>query len=336
MKHLLTLADAPVPLILQWINRANTFKTLLRTQNNPHLLPQPAHRRTLAIMFNKRSTRTRVAAETAFSQLGGHPFFLSPSDIQLGVNESLRDTSTVLGSMTDMILLRCHLHEDAEMVAKFAGVPVVNALTDMYHPTQILADIQTMHSAFGASGTHSSEMTAGSLRGLKVAWIGDTNNVLHSMLVTLPRLGIHLHVATPNGYTLNPRVHARMHQVLSTHELALVKWTHVPEEAVQDVDVVVTDTWVSMGMEQEKQKRLRDFEGFQVTRALMERGGARPGWKLMHCLPRKQEEVSDDVFYDRERSLVFEEAECRKYTMMAVFEHFLQASTSSNGVASPK
>jgi len=221
-----------------------------------------------------------------------------------------------------------------------SGVPVINALSDLYHPTQILADLLTMYEvyapgyaewkknvAFDRSRPQVSVMNATSeldilapFKGKKIAWVGDTNNVLNDMLVTFPRMGMTLSVASPKGYDkVDDRVWAR---VLGGGHSNKVILTNSPEEALKDADIAVTDTWISMGQEEEKATRLAAFAGYQITEDLCARAGAKPDWKFMHCLPRKQEEVDDDVFYGK-RSVVFPEAENRKWTIMACFDHLI-------------
>ncbi|EPQ29891.1 uncharacterized protein PFL1_02564 [Pseudozyma flocculosa PF-1] len=339
--HLLTLADLSPAQIQSLLQSAIDFKAAskaaslstpadLRKKLGVHdsALPQSLKGKSVAIMFSKRSTRTRVASETSVASLGGHPLFLSPSDIQLGVNESLYDTARVVSSMVDGIMARVGGHDEVELLAKNSTVPVVNALSARYHPTQILADLQTMLEVFPTGSSPSVSSNLASLAGLKVAWVGDSNNILNDMLVAYPRLGINLAVAAPKGkaYERDQVVWGTMQDglaelkrnptgVASGH----VTWSNDPLEAVKDADVIVTDTWISMGDEAQKEQRLRDFAGFQVTEELAKKGGAKPNWKFMHCLPRKADEVDDEVFYS-DRSVVFPEAENRKWTIMAIFD----------------
>ncbi|XP_019749968.1 ornithine carbamoyltransferase, mitochondrial isoform X2 [Hippocampus comes] len=245
--------------------------------------------KSIAMIFEKRSTRTRMSTETGFALLGGHPCFLTAQDIHLGVNESCADTARVLSGLCDIILARVSSHSTLEELDKESSIPVVNGLSDLDHPIQILADLLTLQEHYG------------SLAGLTVSWIGDGNNVLHSFMMAAPKLGVHLKVATPKHST----------QLMLTCE---------PTEAALHSDVLVTDTWVSMGQEEEKRKRLRDFHGYQIT---MQTGSvARPDWTFLHCLPRKKEEVDDEVFYSS-RSLVFPEAENRKWTIMGLMVSLL-------------
>lgn len=324
---------------MKMAHRQSSPKHALDPANSPaqgkasggHIYEQTLRDRTVAIMFTKRSTRTRVASETSIKALGGHPMFLGPSDIQLGVNESLYDTAKIVSSMADGIIARVGQHDEIELLAKESDVPVLNALSARYHPTQILADLQTMveddllstklSSATSASKEVSKLGILAPLHGLKVAWVGDSNNILADMLVAFPRLGINLSVAVPKGYERDEVVWGEMEDGLKTStpwSKGYVEWTKDPRKAVKDADIVVTDTWISMGDEASKEQRLRDFAGFQVTEELC-KGSAKPDWKFMHCLPRKSNEVDDEVFYGP-RSIVFPEGENRRWTIQALVD----------------
>ncbi|XP_077392566.1 ornithine transcarbamylase, mitochondrial [Festucalex cinctus] len=258
--------------------------------------------KSIAMIFEKRSTRTRISTETGFALLGGHPCFLTSQDFHLGVNESYTDTARVLSGMCDIILARVYNHSTLEELDKESSIPVINGLSDLFHPIQILADFLTLQEHYG------------SLAGLTVSWIGDGNNVLHSFMLAAPKLGVHLKVATPKGYEPERSVIEEAERLSKKHRTQLVL-TSEPTEAARDSNVLVTDTWVSMGQEEEKRKRLQDFHGYQIT---MQTGSvARPDWTFLHCLPRKKEEVDDEVFYSS-RSLVFPEAENRKWTIMGL------------------
>ncbi|KAM0746149.1 putative ornithine carbamoyltransferase [Meredithblackwellia eburnea MCA 4105] len=328
--HLLTLADLNVSQIQSLISSALAFKRHYKANAVPEqgkageelakipLALKSLDHKTVALMFSKRSTRTRVATESAVHMLGGHPMFLGSQDIQLGVNESLYDTSRVVSSMVDGIMARVGDHSEIETLAANSSVPVINALSSLYHPTQILADLQTLLELHGPFSTYLS-----SLSGLTVTWIGDSNNILNEMLVTYPRLGINLNIATPRGYDLDPVVLERMEEGLSKEGgSGKVFHTNDPLEALKGADVVTTDTWISMGQESESAQRLKDFSGYQITQSLLSAGGAKPGCMFMHCLPRHQEEVDDEVFYG-EKSVVFQEAENRKWTILAVMDAFV-------------
>lgn len=240
--------------------------------------------------------------------------FLGKDDIQLGVNESLYDTSLVISSMTSCMVARVGPHSDVANLAKHSSVPVINALSEDYHPLQTIADFLTIHEAFPAQSK-----TGLGLEGLKIAWIGDSNNVLFDLAIASIKLGVHISVASPKGYTI-PAV---MREVILSSAKGVsspgtLTETNIPEEAIKDADILVTDTWVSMGQEEESAKRLKAFAGYQITNELAKRGGAKEGWKFMHCLPRHQEEVADEVFYSP-RSLVFPEAENRLWAAICKF-----------------
>ncbi|KAI9605895.1 hypothetical protein H4Q26_004265 [Puccinia striiformis f. sp. tritici PST-130] len=294
------------------VKEANIEQNDNPIENRPSILEQKLDGKTIALIFGKRSTRTRVASESAPALVGGHPMFLSPADIHLGVNESLYDTAQVVSSRVDGIMARVGDHSEVEqksryywLLAENSTVPVANALSSLCHPTQILADLVTLlESCF----PHLS-----SLSGLNVTWIGDLNNILNDMVVAYPRLGINLKIATPNGYPLD--------QHESCHRGGKLVHVHDPLVAVQDADVSVTNTWISIGQESEMTKRLQDFSGFQITEELCKKGKAELDWKFMHCSPRHKEEVNDEVFYGP-RSLVFSEAENRRWTILSVFQAY--------------
>lgn len=333
VQSLLTLADMPTDQIDRLLQHSATLKHRAKfTAPGVADIESSLAKKTIALLFSKRSTRTRVASESSIAALGGHAMFLSPSDIQLGVNESLYDTTHVVSSMVDGIMARVGQHEEVEMLAKYSSVPVINALSSRFHPTQILADLLTMLEI--TSNGHGPLPLLQTLAGKKVAWVGDSNNILNDMLVTYPRLGMDVSVAAPQGsaYACDPVVWDLMQKALDEMPAHMsrgtVEWGHDPKHAVKDADFIVTDTWyvyytnirVSMGDEGEKEQRMRDFAGFQVTDELARQGGAKPDWKFLHCLPRKAEEVSDGVFYGP-HSFVFPEAENRKWTIMACFEY---------------
>jgi ornithine carbamoyltransferase len=271
------------------------------------------------MMFSKRSTRTRVSTEAAVAMMGGHAMFLGKDDIQLGVNESLLDTSKVISSMTSCMVARVGPHSDVAGLAEHSAVPVINALSDDFHPLQTIADFLSIHEVF-------SDRASGSglgLEGLKVAWVGDSNNVLFDLATACVKLGVNISVASPEGYGIPER----MRQVITNAGQGVasagkLSETTSPEEAIKDADILVTDTWVSMGQEAEAQRRLKAFAGYQITNDLAKRGGAKPNWKFMHCLPRHPEEVADEVFYSP-RSLVFPEAENRLWAAVSALEAFV-------------
>ena len=255
--------------------------------------------KTLAMIFRKSSTRTRVSFEVGMSQLGGHAIFLSDSDSQSGRGETVHDTAKVLSRYVDGIMIRTHAHAEVEELAGHASVPVINGLTDLLHPCQIIADLQTMAEEFGSE--HASRT---------VAWIGDGNNMANSWLNAAYRLGFSLRLACPEGYDPNPEILAR------AQGEADVVLTRDRSEAVQGADVVTTDVWASMGQEDEAAERSEAFKEFLVDEALM--GQAAPSAIFLHCLPaHRGEEVTEGVL-DGPQSRIFDEAENRLHAQKAI------------------
>lgn len=251
----------------------------------------------LAMIFMKSSTRTRVSFEVGATQLGGTAHFLSPRDVQIGRGEPIEDTARVLSRYVDGIMIRTFAHADVERLAEYSGVPVINGLTDLSHPCQILADILTVRQ-------HLDEV-----RGKTVAWIGDGNNMANSWIEAAVHLGFKLRVACPEGYDPHPDFLARAAQ-------GDVKLVRDPREAVDGADVVTTDVWASMGQEEEQKLREKAFAGFQVDSALMKRASSRA--IFLHCLPaHRGEEVSADVI-DGPQSVVWDEAENRLHIQKAI------------------
>ncbi|KAJ5814089.1 Ornithine carbamoyltransferase [Penicillium tannophilum] len=319
-RHLLSIADLTPAEFATLVRNAKSHKQAIKSGAIPQSLLGSLSGKTVAMMFNKRSTRTRVSTEAAAVQMGGHPMFLGKEDIQLGVNESLYDTSVVISSMVSCIVARVAKHSDVADLAKHSSVPVINALCDSYHPLQIIADFVTIYESFTPKAHDVSSL---GLEGLKIAWVGDANNVLFDLAIGATKMGVDVSVATPKGY----EIPADMLKVIQSAGEGVatpgkLTQTNVPEEAVKDADILVTDTWVSMGQEEEAKKRMKAFEGFQITSDLAKRGGAKENWKFMHCLPRHPEEVDDEVFYSS-RSLVFPEAENRLWAAISALEGFV-------------
>lgn len=306
-RHLLSISDLTPTEFSNLVRNAASAKQARKAETIPTTLSTGLAGKTVAMMFSKRSTRTRVSTEAAVTLMGGNPMFLGKDDIQLGVNESLYDTSKVISSMTSCMVARVGPHSDVADLAKHSSVPVINALSDDWHPLQIIADFLTVHETFPSQAQDLG------LGGLKVAWVGDSNNVLFDLATACVKLGVDISVASPKGYQIPEKfktvINGASQGVSSPGKLTE---TTVPEEAIKDADILVTDTWVSMGQEVESKKRMKDFAGYQITNELAKRGGAKDGWKFMHCLPRHPEEVADEVFYS-DRSLVFPEAENRLY-----------------------
>jgi ornithine carbamoyltransferase len=259
---------------------------------------KPLAGRSLAMIFMKASTRTRVSFEVGTWQLGGHALFLSPRDVQLGRGEPIADTARVLSRYVDGIMIRTFAQSDVEELAKFADVPVINGLTDLLHPCQILADILTVRQHLGA------------IEGRKVAWIGDGNNMANSWINAAYRLGFDLTLACPEGYDPDRTILER------AQSAANVRVVRDPAQAVEGADVVNTDVWASMGQEDEQAIREKAFKGYKVDEALMSR--AQQDAIFMHCLPaHRGEEVSEEVI-DGPQSVVWDEAENRLHIQKAI------------------
>lgn len=291
MRHFLTLKDYTKEEILEILEIGLEIKKEVKAKElKPRLAGQ-----TLAMIFEKSSTRTRVSFEVGMYQLGGHALFLSNRDIHLGRGEPVKDTARVISSMCDMVMIRTYEQSMLEEFALHSNVPVINGLSDSYHPVQLLADYMTM-------------MECGKDNNPIVAYVGDGNNMTHSWLMLAAKLGFELRVATPKGYECNPVIVA---DALAFAEQSGAKITimHDPKEAVQGATVVTTDTWISMGQEEEKAERLRAFEGYIVDEALMSLADKEA--IFLHCLPAYRGiEVSEAVL-DGKQSVIFEEAENR-------------------------
>jgi ornithine carbamoyltransferase len=264
--------------------------------------------RVVALVFQKPSMRTRVAFEVAVSQLGGSVVVLGQDDIQLGQREPIKDVARVLSRYVDAIVVRTFAHRDAEEFARYASVPVINGLSDLLHPCQALADLFTIEEHFGR------------LAGLRLGYVGDGNNVLHSLLQACAMLGVHLTVATPDGYRPAPAVW-RAAAAQTESRGASLRWCRDPREAARGADVIYTDVWTSMGQESQHLKRLRAFRDYQVNRTLLKL--AKPGCRVMHCLPAHRGEEITEELIDGARSLIFEQAENRLHVQKALLKMLL-------------
>jgi ornithine carbamoyltransferase len=323
-RHFLSISDLSAPEFSRLVDNASGFRSTFKKDGLSTPLSSALTGKTVAMIFSKRSTRTRISTEGAVAALGGHPMFLGSNDIQLGVNESREDTARVISSMTSCIVARVGDHSEVADLAKFSSVPVINALCNDFHPLQAIADFATIQQAFPDRFT---KIAGGELSNyggdVKIAWIGDANNVLFDMATAAVKLGINISVATPKGYSIPPRMLNLIRSASKGVEKpGILTETNVPEEAIKDADVLVTDTWISMGQEEESARRLKAFKGFQITNELAKRGGAKEGWKFMHCLPRHRDEVADEVFKGP-RSLVYPEAENRLYAAISALEAFV-------------
>ena len=273
-------------------------------------LPPAARGKTLAMIFEKPSLRTRVTFEVGMRQLGGHAIYLAPQDIQLGARESVPDVARNLSRWVNGIMARTYAHRTVQELAEHASVPVVNGLSDWEHPCQTLGDLLTIQEHFGR------------LDGIKLTWVGDGNNVLHSLLLGGAKVGMSFSVATPPGYEPAKEIVARAREIASGAKGALaMTLTHDPREAVRGADVIYTDVWVSMGQEAERARRLAAFAGFQVDSALVRAAG--PRVKVMHCLPaHRGEEIAGDVL-DGPNAIVLDQAENRLHAQKGLLAMIL-------------
>ena len=291
MRHFLTLKDYTKEEILEIIDLGLVIKKELKSGNKKaHMSNQ-----TLAMIFEKSSTRTRVSFETGIFQLGGHGLFLSNRDIHLGRGEPVKDTARVISSMCDMVMIRTFAHSMLEEFAAFSKVPVINGLTDSYHPVQLLADYMTM-----VEHNRSENIVA--------AYIGDGNNMTHSWMMLAAKLGFELRIATPHDYEVDADIRAEAEAIAKESGAKLI-FTNSPHEAVAGATVVTTDTWASMGQEDEKEERITAFGGFIVDEALMSE--ADKDAIFLHCLPAYRDQEVSEAVLEGPQSVVFDEAENR-------------------------
>jgi ornithine carbamoyltransferase len=270
---------------------------------NPKKYRDTLDGQTLAMIFEKSSTRTRVSFEVGMFQLGGHALFLSSRDIQLGRGEPIDDTAKVLSRYVDGIMARTFAHKTVTDLAEYASVPVINGLTDLSHPCQVMTDYFTAWEKFG------------NLKGRKIAYIGDGNNMAHSLMYGAPKVGMHIAIATPKGYAPDLTVVAAAEEDAKSAGTRMLVTTSI-EEAVKDADIVETDVWASMGQEDEAEKRRNDFRGWMIDDRIMSM--AKKDAIFMHCLPaHRGEEVSAGVI-DSPRSVIYDEAENRLHVQKAI------------------
>ncbi|MBF0620056.1 MAG: ornithine carbamoyltransferase [Candidatus Omnitrophica bacterium] len=281
----------------------NILNLAKQVKHNPRHGSDYLKGKSLTLIFQKPSNRTRVSFETGIHQLGGNVIYLSPDDISLGKREPTADVAKTLSRYVNGIVARVYKHQDILDLAKYATVPVINALSDLSHPCQALADLVTVQERFGR------------LKDVRMAYVGDGNNMVNSLLLAASRVGMHISVATPKGYEANAE-YVALAQECARMTGSKIVLTHDPREAVSGAQVVYTDTWVSMGQEEESQKRLKDFAGFQVDAALA--ALADKNYIFMHCLPaHRGQEVAEDVI-DGPHSVIFDEAENRLHVQKAI------------------
>ena len=296
--NFLTLNDLSPPALFKVLERAHALKNSYQAKEFSQTLKQHV----LAMIFEKSSTRTRVSFEAGMTQLGGSAIFLSPTDTQLGRGEPLEDTARVLSEMVSAVMIRTDDHNKLERFAEAATIPVINGLSDSCHPCQLLADVQTMQERFG------------DVRNLRVAWIGDGNNVCHSYLEAANIFEFNLTVAVPSSYKPAPEWVEKAN--------GRVTFVDSPEEAVQGAQVITTDVWTSMGQENEIEDRLRAFNGYQITPALLD--SAAKDVCFLHCLPaHKGEEISENLFADSRTNSVWAQAGNSLHAQKALLEHLI-------------
>ena len=297
-QHFLTLLDIDAENLNRIVRRGTELKIMQHAGERY----EPLYGKVLGMIFDKSSTRTRVSFETGMAQFGGHAIFLSPRDTQLGRGEPIEDSAEVLSRMVDVIIIRTFAHETVEHFAAHSRVPVINALTDMYHPCQLLADVQTFIEH------------RGDIKGKTITWIGDGNNMCHSYINAARQFDFQLRIACPSGYEPNTDiVQAAGDRVYLCQD---------PIEAAHGADMVATDVWASMGQEREQQQRVKSFSPFQVTTSLM--AEANKDALFTHCLPaHRGEEVTAEVI-DGPQSVVWDAAENRLHSQKALLEYLLK------------
>lgn len=307
-EHLLAIDDVEEDFekILKW---AIEFKRLWKQGDEVALNFLPLDTMAIGSIYEKPSTRTRVSFEVGINRLGGYPLTLLKNDIQLGKSETVGDTSQVLSRFLGGMTYRCFSHDDVTELAKHADVPVINALSDLHHPCQAAADLMTILENFD------------DLENLKVAWVGDGNNVLHDLMLACAMLGIDIYYAIPKGYEPNEAVVERT-KVIAEKNGSKVVETNDPVEAVKDAHVVYTDVFISMGEEHMKDK-VESFDGFQVNEELV--SNMDPSWKFMHCLPAHRGDEVTDWVMDHKHSIAFDQAENRMWAQMSLLAYLINS-----------
>ncbi|OPX56944.1 ornithine carbamoyltransferase [Oceanospirillum multiglobuliferum] len=302
-RHFLTLLDFTPDELHYVIERAITIKK----EHKAGKIYEPLKNKVLGMIFEKASTRTRVSFEAGIAQLGGSAIFLSPRDTQLGRGEPVEDSARVLSEMVDIVMIRTFEHALVERFAEYSSIPVINALTDDYHPCQLIADIQTFIEL------------RGSIQGKTVAWVGDGNNMCNSYINAAQQFDFHLNIACPEGYEPMASLMEEAKDRISLYR--------TPEEAIKGAHLVSTDVWASMGMEEEQQARFKAFKGYQVSPALMDT--ASEDALFMHCLPaHRGEEISEDML-DDPRAVAWQEAGNRLHVQKALMEFLLLGKVDS-------
>ncbi len=296
-RHFLTLHNLTADEFRQLIKRA----TELKSMQHEGVIFEPLKNRVLGMIFDKSSTRTRISFETGMTQFGGHSIFLSPRDTQLGRGEPIADSARVISRMVDCVMIRTHSHDNILQFAKYSKVPVINGLTDSFHPCQLLADMQTYLEH------------RGDIQGKTVAWIGDGNNMCHSYINAASLLDFELKISCPEGFEPDAEI-----VKAAGNRISIMR---NPKLAVKEADLVATDVWASMGQEQEQNLRLKAFKNYQIDDALMSHAASNA--LFMHCLPAHRGEEVSAALIDRADSVVWDEAENRLHAQKALLEFLL-------------
>ena len=306
VKHLLAIDDVEedFEMIIKW---AIEFKRLWKEGDDVAINFMPLDTLAVGSIYEKPSTRTRVSFEVGINRLGGYPLTLLKNDIQLGKSETVGDTSQVLSRFLGAMTYRCFSHSDVVELAKYADVPVLNALSDKHHPCQSAADLMTVLENFNE------------LDNLTVAWVGDGNNVLHDLMLACAMLGIDIHYAIPKGYEPAEDIVARAEEIAAKNGSKVIA-TNDPVEAVSNADVVYTDVFISMGEEHLKDK-IKSFDGFQVNEKLV--SNMNDDWRFMHCLPAHRGDEVTDWVMDHKNSIVFDQAENRMWAQMSLLTYLV-------------
>ncbi|MEM0203908.1 MAG: ornithine carbamoyltransferase [Archaeoglobaceae archaeon] len=292
MKHLISISDLSPEELLSILELAERLKE----ERKKGIFKELLKNKTLAMIFELPSTRTRVSFEVAMLELGGNALYLNWNDLQLGRGEPIKDTARVMSRYVHAVMMRVRRHETIEEFARFSSIPVINGLSNLEHPCQIIADLLTIKEKKG-------------LNGIKIAWVGDGNNVCNSLILASTMLGIEISVACPEGFEPNPEI---LRKAKSFREVKILR---DPKDAVKDADVIYTDVWASMGQEAERERRLKVFRNYQVNEELV---SIAKDAIVMHCLPaHRGEEITDEVI-ESERSVVFDQAENRLHAQKAI------------------
>ncbi|MBS3815894.1 MAG: ornithine carbamoyltransferase [Hadesarchaea archaeon] len=306
VRHLISVQDLSDEELQEILNQAEELKEKQKTGERHEIL----YGETLGMVFAKPSTRTRVSFETAMTQLGGHAIYLGWDTLQLGRGETIGDTARTLSRYVDVVMARLYEHEKMVELAENSSIPIINGLTDLLHPCQVISDLFTI------------KERKGSLEGLKLTYIGDGNNVCHSLLLSCSKVGMDISVATPEGYEPEREIIEKAKEKASENN-SEINVIRNPEKAVSDSNVVYTDVIASMGQEDERNKRLKDFQDYQINSELLKK--AKEDVIFMHCLPaHRGEEVTAEII-DGPKSVVFDQAENRLHAQKSILSFLLQA-----------